>query len=262
MNIKTRLYNDFFRPSKESEYERILKAACDNGYEIHTILSFENVVGQTDRQRQGKKFLILRRDVDTADFTILRSMLTLEKKYGAKCSYYFRWNTIDVDLMKDIVRAGGEASYHYEEIATYCYKHRIRTKQEMLLHLEDIRDLFIKQYAEFKAKTGQPCLTIASHGDYVNTKFQYLNKELIDGRVRKTCGIVREAYDKPHMNMLTCRIADQVEMELFTEKAIAAIERGEPVLELLTHPRQWNSPIWVNLKEEIIRVCKQIYMML
>lgn len=45
MNIKRRLYNDFFRPSKEGEYERILKMARNNGYEFHTVLSFEDVVG-------------------------------------------------------------------------------------------------------------------------------------------------------------------------------------------------------------------------
>lgn len=187
-------------------------------------------------------------------------MLALEKKYGARATYYFRWNTINVELMKDIAEAGGEASYHYEEIATYCYKHRIRSKEVMWQHIEEIRDFFISQMAKFRAKTGQPCLTIASHGDYVNTKFQVQNKELIDERVRKACGIVREAYDTPHMNLLTCRIADQVEMEHFTEKAVAAIERGEPVLELLTHPRQWNSPVWVNLKEEVGRVARGLWM--
>ena len=67
-------------------------------------------------------------------------------------------------------------------------------------------------------------------------------------------------YDAEHMDLITCRIADQVEGDNFTTKAIEAIERGEPVLELLTHPRQWNSPFWVNLKEEINRVCKQLYM--
>ena len=258
MGIKRRLYNDFFRPSKEGEYEKILKAARDNGYEFHTMLSFEEAVG--GGRIEGKKYLILRRDIDTADFKILKKMLAIEKKYGARATYYFRWNTIDVKLMKEIAEAGGEASYHFEEIATYCYKHRIRSKAEMMKHIEDIRNLFIEQYAKFKKKTGQPCLTIASHGDYVNTKFQYQNKELIDDRVRKTCGIQREAYDKAHMDLLTCRIADQVEMEHFTEKAIAAIERGEPVLELLTHPRQWNSPVWVNLKEELGRLFRGLYM--
>ena len=258
MNIKQRLYNDFFRPSKEGEYERILKTARNNGYEFHTVLSFEDVVG--GGRIEGKKYLILRRDIDTADFKILRKMLALEKQYGARATYYFRWNTVSVELMQEISEAGGEASYHYEEIATYCYRHHIKTKEKMLEYIEAIKDLFIEQYAKFKEKTGQTCLTIASHGDYINTRFKFQNKELIDERVRKATGVVREAYDEPHMKLLTCRIADQVEMDRFTEKAIAAIERGEPVLELLTHPRQWNSPIWVNLKEEIGRVFKQIYM--
>ena len=169
---------------------------------------------------------------------------------------------MDVALMSDIAETGGEASYHFEEIATYGYKYRIRTKEEMLKHIEEIKDLFVEKFAKFKKKTGQPCLTISSHGDYVNSKFRIPNKVLIDDSVRRVCGILREAYDVEHMRPITCRIADQVEGDGFTPKAIAAIERGEPVIELLTHPRQWNSPVWINLKEEINRFCKQIYMRL
>lgn len=258
MNIRERIYEDFFRPSKEDDYAAILKKAKECGYEFHTVLSFEDVL--KDGIDDQKKYLILRRDIDTGDSKFLRKMLELEKQYGARATYYFRWNTIDVKLMNDIAEAGGEASYHYEEIATYCYKHRIVIKEKMLEHLEEIRDLFIEQYPKFKEKTKQPCLTIASHGDYMNTRFQYQNYELINDRVRNACGFVREAYDREHMSALTCRLADQNEKELFTQKAIETIERGEPVLELLTHPRQWNSPFWINLKEEINRVCKQIYM--
>lgn len=257
MGISKRLYNDFFRPSKDADYEKIFKAALVNGYEFHTVLSFEDVIRKG--KKDNKKYLILRRDIDTADSSILRKMLVLEKKYGARATYYFRWNTIDIDLMREIADAGGEASYHYEEIATYCYKHYIKQKEEMLEHIEDIRELFISQFANFKEKTNQPCLTIASHGEFINTKFQVQNTIIIDERVRKATGIVREAYDAPHMNLLTCRIADQVEMELFIEKAISVIENGAHVLELLTHPRQWNSPVWVNLKEELNRVGKEIY---
>ena len=76
MNIKRRLYDDFFRPSKEVEYEQILKSAKENGYEFHTVLSFEDVV--KNGVQPDKKYLILRRDIDTADFKILRKMLALE----------------------------------------------------------------------------------------------------------------------------------------------------------------------------------------
>lgn len=255
MGIKQRLYEDFFRPAQYDGYERVLRAAKEAGYEFHTVHSFEKAAG-------GDKVLILRRDVDTKDMKCMRALLALEKIYGARSSCYFRWNTMDVTVMKEIAEAGGEASYHYEEIATYCYKHRIRSKEEMLKHIEDIRDLFIEQYSKFRKVTDQPCLTIASHGDYVNSKFHYQNKELVDERVRQACSIEREAYDPEHMNRITCRIADQVERENFAPKAIAAIERGEPVIELLTHPRQWNSPAWINLKEEINRVCKGLYMRL
>ena len=258
MNLKRRLFNDFFRPSKAGEYERILAKAQEMGYEFHTILSYEDVIAK-GRDPQ-KKYLILRRDVDTADFKILREMLRLEKKYGARCTYYFRWNTYNVPLMRAIEASGGEASYHYEEMATYCYKHQITRKEEMWNHIEEIRSDFIANYAKFKRVTGMPCLTVASHGDYVNSIFHLAGYVIMNDRIRTECGFVREAYDDAHMKMLTCRIADQVEMESFTEEALAAIERGEPVLELLTHPRQWNSPIWVNLKEECNRVFKQLYM--
>ena len=80
--------------------------------------------------------------------------------------------------------------------------------------------------------------------------------------MRSETGIVREAYDRERMDLLTCRIADQEALDFFTEKAISAIEGGEKVLELLTHPRQWNSPFWVNFKEEVTRLIKGIYMKL
>lgn len=260
MSIGHRLYNDFLRPSKEADYELILRTAKEAGYEFHTILSFEHVVAQG--REAGKKYLILRRDIDTADFGILRKMLALEQKYGARCTYYFRWNTINVALMHDIANAGGEASYHYEEVATYCYRHRIKTYDEMLPHLDEIRNMFINQYHNFKEMTKLPCLTVASHGDFVNIMIGCPSLVLVDNRVRQSCGIIREAYDAEHMNMLTCRIADQTEGDAFTEKALSALCSGEPVLELLTHPRQWNSPVWVNLKEEISRLYRGLYMKL
>ena len=259
MNVRKRLYDDFLRPSKIGEYEKIIKTAVEEGYEFHTILSFEEVREQLDSQ---KKYLILRRDIDTADSAFLYKMLEIEKRYHARCSYYFRLSTKNCKLMQAIQLAGGESSYHYEEFATYCYKHRIRNREKGLTHLDEIRANFVKNLNYLRKKTGLPCLTVASHGDYVNTKLGVQNTILMTDEVRMQVGLVREAYDEEHMDALTCRLADQVLTDTFTEQAIAAIKRGEPILELLTHPRQWNSPYFVNLREEIGRVVKQIYMCL
>lgn len=105
MNIKQRLYNDFFRPSKDGEYEQILKAARDGGYEFHTMLSFEEVVKNS--VQEGMKYLILRHDIDTADYKIIRKMFALEIKYGARATYYFRQNTCNMLLMNEIAIEGG-----------------------------------------------------------------------------------------------------------------------------------------------------------
>ena len=178
MKIQQRLYNDFFRPSKEAEYENILACAKEAGYEFHTMLSFEDVIEKGIDP--SKKYLIMRRDIDTADHKILKKFLELEKKYDAMATYYFRWSTINKKLMNEIAQFGGESSYHFEEIATYCYRHRIRCKKDLLPNMEEIRDLLISNIIKFRKVTGQPCLTIASHGDYVNTKFKIQNLWMIE----------------------------------------------------------------------------------
>ena len=126
--------------------------------------------------------------------------------------------------------------------------------------MEEIRDLFIVNIKKFREKTKQPCLTVASHGDYVNSRLKIQNKELLNERVRLEAGVLFEAYDEPLASMITCRLADQIEMNEFAAKAINAIEQQEPLILLLTHPRQWNSPVGVNLKENINRFMKGIYM--
>ena len=45
MNIKKRLYEDFFRPAQYARYESVLRAAKEAGYEFHTVHSFEKAAG-------------------------------------------------------------------------------------------------------------------------------------------------------------------------------------------------------------------------
>lgn len=257
MNIAKRIYADFFRPNKYGEYEKIISTAKSKGYEFHTILSFEEELASG--LDKDKKYLVLRRDVDTGDNTTLKVFLDIEKKYGARATYYFRWNTLNVRLMNDIAAAGGESSYHYEEIASFCYKNRIKNKEEALSRISEIRDLFVSNIEKFRSISQQPCLTVASHGEYVNTLFLTPNTVILDEETRKRSGIIREAYDNERMKFLSFRLADQ-SANNFTEEALSAISRGEPVLELLTHPRQWNSPVLINLKEELSRLVRGLYM--
>ena len=258
MNLKKRLYDDFFRPCLINEYEKIIKRAKEHNYEFHTLRSFMSLEGNLDPQ---KKYIIIRRDVDTADNKIQQMMLEVEKKYNAKCSSYFRNSTMNMNLMRSIELAGGEATYHYEEIASWCYKRHVTSKEEVLANLDLIRDLLIDNVKTIRKSTGLPILTISAHGDYVNKKLNIDNSILIDKKTYKILGIICDAYDDRYKQLLTCRVHDHNDPH-FVIHALEVIEREEYVLELLTHPRQWNSPILLNAKEEIGRVIKGLYMRL
>lgn len=249
-----RLYFNFIMPSKVNEYARILAKAKECGYQFHSVLSFENVRNSLDKD---SKYLILRCDVDTPDYKVLKLFLKYDIMYGASSSYYFRLNTVNYKLMREINKAGGEASYHYEEIATYCYKKKIKNKILVDDNIDKIRILFERNYLEFKRKSALPCYTIASHGEFINIKLGVPNHYLIDSKLKSKLGIVREAYDKEHMEKLTCRVADHCSSD-FIKDSLAAIERGEHVIELLTHPRQWRSAAWINLKMDLSRLYRGI----
>jgi len=252
--IFKRIYNNFLMPSRIDDYEKIIKTAKDNGYEFHSVRSFESVKDHIDPQR---KYLVLRCDVDTPDYKTLRNFLNIEYKYGAASSYYFRLSTVNYQFMREVERKGGEASYHYEEIATYCYEKRIKNKLLIDANLADIQSIFINNYNSFKEKSRLPCLIVASHGEFVNVRLGIPNKYLINNEIKFELGIIREAYDDEHINKLTCRIADH-SSQFFIEEAINAIENGENVLELLIHPRQWRSAGWINFKMDFIRFYKEM----
>ncbi|WP_320053578.1 hypothetical protein [uncultured Acetobacteroides sp.] len=247
-----RIYDDYFKSSKIFEYDTILHFAKINDYEFHTVNSFANLT-QNRRIVFKKNILILRCDVDTKDIFCLKQFLNIEKKYDARCSYYFRLNTCDYDIMQEIEQMGGEASYHYEEIATFAFKNRIKEKEIVLADLEHIRENFKINYLNMKAKSGLLMRTVASHGDYVNRKLKLTNIPIVSETVRTELGIIREAYDEEHMNYLTYRLADHNSRN-FTQEAIDALSRRESVVELLIHPRQWKSDFIANTRENINRI--------
>ena len=120
--IMNRVFADFVMPSRLHEYRGLLQGALDAGYVITSIEQFW-------RSKAGpgptpsNPFLILRHDVDTDPGTA-RKMFLIERDLSVVSSYYFRLSTIDARLMSEILDHGGEASYHYEELATVAKRRR------------------------------------------------------------------------------------------------------------------------------------------
>jgi hypothetical protein len=161
-----RIYSDFLMPSRLNGYKIILEIALDKKYEMHSIISFWNLI-KNNKIDPHKKYFISRHDIDT-DISTARKIWETEKELGIISTFYFRLSTIDKNLMFEIDNYGSEASYHYEEIAHYCKQRTIKSQEEVLQHITTIRKEFKNNYLTLKKEIGRPMRTIASHGDFVN----------------------------------------------------------------------------------------------
>lgn len=159
-DIFSRLYADFLMPSRLQEYGQMLETALEAGYRFDTI---RNVWQQLRDDDSGvpDRTLILRHDVDTDPGTAARK-LAIETALGIHCSYFFRLCTVDIGLMQRIEALGGEASYHYEEIATFAKAERIKQREEILSRLPEIRACFADNLERLRRDSGLGMTTVAS----------------------------------------------------------------------------------------------------
>ena len=119
VGIKQKIYEDYFKKSRLTYYQKVLAKAKDKGYQMVGIRAFYNKIKMGISERE--KFLINRHDIDTSP-KVARKMFNIELEvYGCEGSstYYFRNSTIDYQLISDIEEKGYETGYHYEEIATF-----------------------------------------------------------------------------------------------------------------------------------------------
>ncbi|MGZ5178457.1 MAG: hypothetical protein ACXWCW_30395, partial [Burkholderiales bacterium] len=136
-----RIYSDYLMPSRLREYEALLVKATEAGYQQLSVRAFFRTAQQTDGNTG--KALVHRHDIDS-DLRTARKMFSLELKHGVRASYYFRLSTLDFGFMRDIEAAGSEASYHYEEVASYAKRHHLRSAEQVRQHFPEIRELFVR----------------------------------------------------------------------------------------------------------------------
>lgn len=255
MEMFSRIYDNFLRRPRFDIYDRMLRYAIEQGYKFYTIEEFNSILlkGPLDT---SIKYAILRHDIDTDPLTAYE-LFKIEKRYSIASTYYFRLNTIKERLIERMLLKGEvEISYHYEEIATYAEKYRIKSPNEIYTHMESIRELFLENLEVFRKKLRVASSTVASHGDFVNVHLKLPNWYLCNDDVRKKGGIKVEAYDPFLMNFVTCRIADLGDIDgIWTPRGFYdSVSSNENVIYILVHPRQWYSRIYSNMKADFIRI--------
>ena len=256
MKMLHRLYSDYLMPSRLGEYERLLQRANEAGYAQVSVRSFHREFAMPGTP--VRKVLVHRHDIDS-DLRTAKKMFALESRHGVAASYYFRLTTLDFGFMRDIEAAGSEASYHYEEVADYAKRHRIRSAPEIRRHFPEIREQFIRNFEHISERLGLSMATVASHGDFANRRLKVINHELLlDHELRRRCGIECESYDAELLRHFDAYISDrEYPHHYYPMSPFDALGRYDRIC-LLTHPVQWETNWIETTRCNVRRVAEEI----
>jgi len=249
--VLNRLYGDYLMPSQLAAYENLLRAAQDENYRQISVRMYQEIIGTGKGVHE--RTIIHRHDIDT-DLRTTRKLFDIEKKWGIKSSFYFRLSTLDIDLMREIEEYGSEASYHYEELATYAKKNKIKDPATLRSHLPEIRSDFIENFLRIEKQLGKKMKTVCGHGDFANRKLKISNTEILaDVQLRRYCGIDAETYDRNLMDNIDIYISDQPPPD-FYHPCSPLISLGQHRrIYLLTHPRCFETNWRANTRENLFR---------
>jgi hypothetical protein len=226
-------------PSRLVEYEALVRDVASAGYAQLSVREFfRDIHG---KERPSRKRFVHRHDIDS-DVRTARKMFAIESRHRAHASYYFRLSTLDYGFMRDIEAAGSEASYHYEEIADFAKRHRLRSADAVRRRFPEIRELFARNVSQIVDRLGLPLTTVASHGDFANRRLKLINHELLrDADLRRRCGIECESYDAELLRRFDIYISDRKHpVYYYPLSPLEALGKYEHIC-LLTHPVQWET---------------------
>ena len=259
MSLKNKIYEDYLKKSRLPEYHRTLQVAREHGYQMVGVLDFARKIRSGDFI--GQKIYLNRHDIDTSP-RVAAEMFAIEKEvFGTQGSatYYFRETTTDKKLIHEIDEYGYETGYHYEELATYAKTHKLKSREAIKEHILDAGMILLRDLDQFRKSTGSPSLTIASHGDFINTRYNIQSYEMLRLKeIRENAKIEAEAYDEDIMQYIQERFADQKLIASFSEKAIHAFEQEIPIVMTLTHPRNWKVDVPENTVENWRRISQDL----
>ncbi|MGH8855478.1 MAG: hypothetical protein ACREWI_14530 [Telluria sp.] len=244
-NMLNRIYSDYLMPSRLGEYETLVREVASAGYAQLSVREFfRNSEGKAEPAggpRDGAPSFVHRHDIDS-DLRTARKMFAIESRHGVHASYYFRLCTLDFGFMRDIEAAGSEASYHYEEVADFAKRHRLRSAEAVRRRFPEIRELFARNAGSIADRLGLPLTTVASHGDFANRRLKVINHELLrDEALRRRCGIECESYDAELLRRFDLYISDRKHPFYYTPLSpFDALGKYRRIC-LLTHPVQWET---------------------
>lgn len=245
------LFKKVIQSSRLEEFQEMIIKALERGY-IVTSLSDWYARGFYP----GKKVVLLRHDVDL-DTEGAFKMFSIEKALGVKSTYYYRWSTIDESTMHKMNDSGFEVSLHYESLATLCRQLNIKKAEQV--HTEILKKAannLMKELDDFTNRFWS-VVSICSHGDKRNQVLNIRNNVLLEFMdrtvLKEKYGMLFEAYDPDILNRISAYMSDSSAKydHAWTNDTnpYKAVDEGQRVICILTHPQHWNYSLSAKLKK-------------
>ena len=252
--VRDRFYSDFVMPSRIGEYRSLLQSALAAGYTFVSMEAYWELL-RADAIDSNQRYLILRHDIDT-DAHTGEQMWSIERALGIRSSYFFRLSTVDVGLMARIAESGSGVSYHFEELSTVVKRRHAADVRAAQALIPEAQDLFRRNLAQLRTRTGLPMDVVTSHGDFVNRMLMLGNYEILkDPAIRTEMKISLEGQDAPFLTSVTAHQSDAPYPRFWKGGDPAdSIARCERIEYLLVHPRHWRVNRKVNLQDNAARL--------
>ena len=250
--VARRIDGDYLQPEQLGELHALLQEAVDRGYRAMTLSAFADLVA-TRPPGPDDRILLVRHDIDS-NVARAKRMWDIEHGLGLVGSWFFRRSTWDLEFMTLLSSAGNEVGYHYEELATVIKERGVATAAEARELLDVAGERLRTSIAELRSGSGLAVDVVAAHGDFANRAVGVSNVELLSDRAfRAELGVRLEAYDvEPYVS---ARSSDGVPPRGWSpEDPRDALRRGDPVVEMLLHPRSWGAAPTANARADLDRV--------
>lgn len=140
------------------EYTALLETALQYGYRV---LGVEQWL-TADPAPEGP-LLVVRHDVDQHPRSAL-AMARLERRFGIRSAWYFRWRTADPATIAALREDGCAVGFHYETLSRLALERGARDAAQVDSLVPEARSILAAEVATFLRLHG-PIRTICPHGD-------------------------------------------------------------------------------------------------
>ncbi|UCH37436.1 MAG: hypothetical protein JSV76_07105 [Candidatus Bathyarchaeota archaeon] len=231
----------FKRPAKYDEYKSNLEYALINGYRVISLEEWFT----TDKENKTKT-LILRHDVDHDPSSALK-ICEIEYILGVSSTYYFRWSTLDKDIVQKVINNGGKVGLHYETISRYAIENDLVSNNQITEKVFSTCLVELKEEISiFKRITEQKELSICAHGNSRNAMIRIVNnhffKQGINEKIYEELGVIFDASDRSIMDPIDIWISDRsgfYESWKDGKSLKEAVDEGNRVILFNCHPQHW-----------------------